>query len=103
MKLAAFLKAHYTTIVAIGSALSAISVALEQYLAENKAPTLPAIVMVIGVAVAGWLSKRPGDLSPKQADAHAEKAVQRAVGMPEHLSGLSQMPPAMPGDDTREY
>jgi hypothetical protein len=77
-----FLKKHWATIAMIGSALMASTAEIQLYLETDKTPTLNELLPVIGFAVMGYLMKRPGDLTPKQAEERVQKAV-RASALPD--------------------
>lgn len=95
-----FIKKNWATIASILGALTAIATSVSEYLANDKTPSTVEMLSFCGVALMTYFMKRPGDFTPAQADAHAEKAVQRAV-LPnlDDIESVSQLPPAQPGDD----
>lgn len=78
--------------------LGAIGEPLYAYLTSGKAVTLEGAVLALGLGIAAYAKRAPGHLTPDQADEHAKAAVQ-ASGMPGRIESLSQLPPAVPGDD----
>lgn len=69
-----------------------------EYLVSGQVINSAGVMTALGLGVAAYAKRAPGHFTPDQANERAAQAV-RDVVLPPGVESVSQLPPAVPGDD----